>query len=141
MRLAILAAVLMTKAFGQVVVTDTGSTNRMGMSITMGSRGHALIENRAGTKVKMKLASQLHTRLMKDLEAAGPLDRLQVQHCAKSISFGSSTFITYKGVRSPDLSCSGQADPVAAALQKDLEEIMTAAHVLVPVASRRPPPR
>jgi hypothetical protein len=44
----------------------------------------------------------------------------------KSVSFGKSIFIEYKGVRTPDLSCQ-QSDPRAAALKKDAAEILSAA--------------
>jgi hypothetical protein len=44
----------------------------------------------------------------------------------KSVSFGKSIFVEYKGVRTPDLSCR-QSDLRAAALKKDAEEILAAA--------------
>jgi hypothetical protein len=132
MRLPVLAAFFLGSAFGQVVITNTGSTNMPGLSVTMGSKGHAVAERR-GTKVKLNLQSELHARLMQDLEAAGPLDQLTVRHCAKSVSFGTSTFVTYKSVRSPDISCGGQSDPAVAALQKDVEEIIRQAHEKLPV--------
>ena len=136
MKLAVIAALLTTSAFGQVVITDSGSTNRTGMSITLGARDHAMVEDRRGTKAKMKLEAGAHSKLIKDLENAGPLDQLPARHCMKSVSFGSSTFITYNGVRSPDLSCSGQTDPAVIALQKDVEPIMNQARAKVPSRPR-----
>ena len=127
-----LCAFFAVAGFGQVLITNTGSTNRPGINITMGSKGHAVVEDRNGDKAKMKLPSELHTKLMQDLEAAGPLDQMQARHCAKSVSFGSSTFVTYKGVRSPDLSCAGQTDPAVIALQKDVDDIMDQAKGKVP---------
>jgi hypothetical protein len=119
-------------AFGQVVITDTGSTNRMGMTVTIDDNGTAEIAPRRGTPVKMDIPSDMHARLMQDVEAAMPLDQLAVTHCAKSVSFGSRMFVTYKGVKSPDISCGGQTDPAAIALQKDANDIMTMAITKVP---------
>lgn len=122
----------MIHASAQVVITDTGSTNRPGLSISIGTRGHAVIESRRGAKVRLRIESELQHRFMEHVEAAAPLNELKVNHCMKSVSFGSSTFITYQGSRSPDLSCPNQQDPHAAALQKDLDEIMEKAHRLMP---------
>lgn len=127
---------LASSLFAQAVITDSGSTNRPGMSVTINGKGRALIEPSAGNKTKMTIESELSKRLMADLEAAGPLDQLKARHCMKSASFGSRLFVTYKGVRSPDLSCSGQTDPTAAALQKDLQDVIDQAHAKVPATRR-----
>jgi hypothetical protein len=137
MKLAALAALSIAAAAGQVVVTDTGSTNRPGMRIMINENGPAMVEDRSGNKTKMNLDSELQSRFMKDVEAAAPLNEVNARRCAKSVSFGSRTFITYKGIKSPDLSCSGQTDPLAAALQKDLGEIMAQAHATAPMQGPR----
>jgi hypothetical protein len=107
------------------------------MSIKVRASGPAVIEEHGGNKTNMTLGSELQARFMKDVEAASPLNELNARHCAKSISFGSRTFITYKGIKSPDLSCRGQSDPLAAALQKDLDEIMSQAHAATPIHGPR----
>jgi hypothetical protein len=132
MKPLVLAVLFVVSALGQVVITDTGSTNRMGMTVTINDKGKAEVALRKGTPVKMHIPSEMHTRLMQDVEAAGPLDQLAVRHCAKSVSFGSKMFVTYKGVQSPDISCGGQTDPSAIALQKAAEEIMALAKAKVP---------
>lgn len=138
MRLVLAAVVLVSSAMGQVVITNTGSTNTVGMSVTMPEKGRTAMAESRDTKVKMSVAAELHKQFMKDLEAAMPLDQLPVRHCAKSVSFGTSTFVTYKGVRSPDLSCGGQEDPRVVALQKDVEAIMAQAKTkLPPIGPRR----
>ena len=136
MRLALLAAIFMGTALGQVVITNSGSTNIAGMSVTLAAKGRSAMVESRGSQLKMNLPADLHTKLMQDLEAAGPLDQLRVRHCAKSVSFGTRTSITYKRVESPDLSCSGQTDPAVIALQKDMDEIMSQAHAKMPAHSR-----
>lgn len=136
MRLAIMAVIFLGSGFGQAVITDSGSTNRQGMSVTMGAKGHAMIEARGGAKTKLSLQAELQKRFLADLEAAGPIDQIKARHCMKSVSFGSSMYVTYKGVRSPDLSCAGQTDATAAALQKEMQAIMDQARAKVPAAGR-----
>ena len=137
MKLLLGVLVLMSSAMGQVVITNTGSTNTVGMSVTIPEKGHTAMAESGDTKVKMSVTSELHKQFMKDVEAAMPLDQLQVRHCAKSVSFGTSTFVTYQGLRSPDLSCRGQDDPKVLALQKDVDAIMAQAHTKMPPMSPR----
>ncbi len=127
-----MAAIFIGSVSGQVVITDTGSTNRAGMTVTVGSKGHTVIESRNGAKAKMTLELDLQHHLLEDVNAAAPLNELPVSHCAKSISFGTRTFVTFKGVKSPDISCPGQTDPRVLALQKDVNLIMAQAHEKVP---------
>jgi hypothetical protein len=136
MRITILVALFMAKLFGQVVITDSGSTNRPGMTVTLDGKRNAEIANRAGTKMQMHLQPELQKRFMQDMEAAGPLDQLPARHCAKSVSFGSSMFVTSNGVRSPDISCGGQTDPKVIALQKDAQEIIALARTKMPQPNR-----
>ena len=116
-------------AGAQVTVIDSGSTNVPGMRMTIEqSSGRAIVERKDGSKQNVKLAKEICDRILQDVEAAGPLNELPVRHCMKSVSFGKSIFIEYKGVRTPDLSCQ-QADPRAAALKKDAVEILSAAPI------------
>jgi len=111
----------------QVTVIDSGSTNSPGMRMTIEQAGQgATVERKDGSKQRVKLKKDICDRVVQDLEAAGPLDELPVGHCMKSVSFGKSIFIEYKGVRTPDLSCR-QSDPRAAALKRDALEILSAA--------------
>jgi hypothetical protein len=111
----------------QVTIIDSGSTNVAGMNIKLQNAGpQAMLEKRDGSKQRVKLAKDLCHRLLADVKAAGPLDQLPARHCMKSVSFGTSLFVEYNGVRSPDLSCP-QTDPRAAALKADADEILSAA--------------
>ncbi len=110
-----------------MTIIDSGSTNVPGMRLTIERSGHrAIVEHKDGSKQRVKLSKDVCNRVLQDLEAAGPLNELPTGHCMKSVSFGKSIFIEYKGVRTPDLSCR-QSDPRAAALKKDAEEILSAA--------------
>ncbi len=114
-------------AGAQITVIDSGSTNVPGMRMTIEqSNRRAIVERKDGSKQPVKLTKEVCDRILQDVEAAGPLNELPVRHCMKSVSFGKSIFIEYKGVRTPDLSCQ-QSDPRAAALKKDAQEILSAA--------------
>jgi hypothetical protein len=137
MRLVFVAVILVSSAIGQVVITNTGSTNTVGMTVTMQAKGQTAMAESRDARVKMSVPADVHKQLMKDVEAAMPLDQLAVRHCAKSVSFGTSTFVAYKGVRSPDLSCGGQGDPKVVALKKDVDAIMAQAQGKLPSRPRR----
>jgi hypothetical protein len=137
MRVAVMAMVTIMSGSAQVVITNSGSTNRAGMNITVEATGPAVIEDRHGNKTQVNLDGELQAKFMKDVEAASPVNEVSANHCMKSVSFGSRTFVRYKGIRSPDLSCPGQRDPLAAALQKDLEAIMSQVRAVVPQERRR----
>ena len=123
--LALLAACLPSNA-AQVTIIDSGSTNVPGMTMKLERSGRAAkVERKDGSKQHVKLVKETCNRLLEDLKQAGPLKDLPASHCMKSASFGKSVFVEYKGVRSPDLSCP-QTDPRAAALKKDVEELLGA---------------
>ena len=122
----------------QVTIIDSGSTNTPGMNVKLeGSGTGAMVERRDGSKQKINLTKEMCTRLMDDLKAAGPLNELPARHCMKSVSFGTSLFIEYNGVRSPDLSCQ-QTDSRAQALRKDATEIVSMAKTNSPKGYSRP---
>jgi hypothetical protein len=91
----------------------------------------ATVERRDGVKSRAKISKQLRDRFLRDLQKAGPLNELPVNHCMKSASFGSSLYIELGGVRSRDLSCPAQADARAAALKKDAAAILGAVRGMV----------
>jgi hypothetical protein len=126
---ALLMTALQAQTTAVATIVDTGSTNTPGMTVSMGAKGHAIVEHTKGgaAKTNIKVSDALRTRLMTDLEAAAPVDKLNARHCMKSVSFGSRVFVEYKGVRSPDISCPGQSDPKVEALRVDVEEIMAEA--------------
>ena len=66
-------------------------------------------------------------KLFADLNAAMPLTSLPVRHGMRSASFGTETFITYKGQQSPDLTFA--SDPRTVALKADIDAITKTLHV------------
>lgn len=122
----------------QAVIEDSGSTNRPGMRVTLDQQGHASVEPRNAKPQHITLDKSLCDRFLRDLKAAAPVNALPARHCFKSVSFGSRLFVEFEGNRSPDLSCPGQQDPRAEALQKDAQQILQAAQKAAGVTTGRP---
>jgi hypothetical protein len=125
--LALLVPTFMLAKSPQVTVEDTGSTNRPGLRVTFDRDGHATVEPRRGEVQRVTLPARLCKQFIEHVEAAGPMNELPAVHCMKSVSFGSRTFVEFKGQRSPDLSCPAGDDTHSQALQKDANEILQAA--------------
>lgn len=113
-------------ASSQISIIDSGSTNRPGLTVTVDQSGNATVAPRNAKAQTTTLNSELCGQLMRHVKAAGTLSELPKQHCAKSVSFGSSLYVEFNGDRSPDISCSPQSDPRADALQKDANNILDA---------------
>jgi hypothetical protein len=71
------------------------------------------------------IAAPLAEKIFGDVEAARPLSGLPREHCAKSVSFGTTTHVYFKGEKSPDL-CEYDNEKVEA-LKGDLAKIMSTA--------------
>ncbi|MBV9849184.1 MAG: hypothetical protein JO250_05790 [Armatimonadetes bacterium] len=117
-------------------IRNTGSTNTMGYRIVVpiaGSHtGTAAIFHMngmvtAGDPDEGNVPMPLVRKFARDLHAAMPLRQLPAGHGMKSASFGTSTFITYRGQRTPDLSFPANAH--AQALRDDAIAIADALHV------------
>jgi hypothetical protein len=110
------------------VIIDSGSTNTPGLSITLDASGdNVTLEPRDGAKRTIKMPAEQCARFVKDLQSAGPLDKLPANHCMKSASFGSRLYLEFNGLRSPDISCPVQADGRTANLKKQASDILKAA--------------
>ncbi len=124
------------------IIENTGSTNTLGYKITvMLTKTNYLVTSlsnggkdrdvrKGGVESFFPGAQQLFA----DLEKAMPLNTLPVRHGMRSASFGTQTYITYKGQRSPDLSFA--SDPRTISLKADIDQITKELHV--GNASRRP---
>lgn len=117
------------------VIENTGSTNTLGYKITVTatkgtyhissvSNGGKDTSNESGMPSGVQ---PLVSRLFTDLDAAMPLTSLPVRHGMRSASFGTQTFVTYKGQRSPDLTFA--SDPRTVALKSDIASITKALHI------------
>jgi len=86
------------------VILNTGSTNAAGYRIVLQRSGDAEYvwgARRATATVDKAIA----TKFFADAAHGMPLSKLLVAPCMKSASFGTSTFVWWRGQRSPDLSC------------------------------------
>ena len=119
-------------AMQTAVIENSGSTNTSGYTITVTSTGTkyhvASVSNNGDdhnseTGNKEPLGQQVR-QFFADLSAAMPLTSMPAGHGMRSASFGTRTFVTYQGQRSPDLTFS--ADPRTAALKADIEVIASA---------------
>ena len=132
----VLMPLLVSAKEPQATIQDTGSTNRLGLTVSFDREGNAIAESRGGETRQIKLDASMCKRFVLDLEAVGPLTELPVAHCAKSVSFGSSLFLEYQGRRSPDMSCPTN-DQRVIDLQKHANAILRAARELTGFPSRR----
>ena|SRR5215472_14281551 len=93
---------------GAAVILNTGSTNAAGYRIVLqrsGSAEYIWGAQRATSSIDPKLAS----KFFEDATSGMPLSQLRVVMCMKSASFGTMTFVWWRGSRSRDLSCPGDA--------------------------------
>ena len=120
------------------VIENTGSTNTTGYRVTVSSDGSASMvmdsprivsqSEQATAVVQYKHRTvKAATKLFQDLKDAMPLTSLPVRHGMRSASFGTATYITYKGQKSPDLTFA--SDPRIVALKADIDQITKALHV------------
>lgn len=108
------------------VILNSGSTNTEGYRIVLTSSGQAeYVEG--STRSKVSVPSALTDKFFADLQRAMPLSHLRILACMKSASFGTETYVWWRGQRSPDISCPG--DQTAMALNGDVTSITGALHV------------
>lgn len=89
---------------GAAVILNTGSTNTTGYRIVLtrwGSAEYVWGPRRATVHIDRTTAAKFFA----DAQAGMPLSKLQAAPCMKSASFGTSTFVWWRGQRSPDLTC------------------------------------
>ncbi|MDQ2908821.1 MAG: hypothetical protein M3R44_05645 [Candidatus Eremiobacteraeota bacterium] len=86
------------------VIRNSGSTNTAGYTIVLSPDGHAVI-GQYGRYTSTSLARPQTRWLFAKLREAGTIGALPAGHCMRSVSFGSSTTISYQGATTPDLGC------------------------------------
>ena len=114
---------------GEALIVDSGSTNRAGYRLRVYASGWTALQQ-GDMPIKKRVPAPLVKRFFADLRAAGPLDRLTVMRCMKSVSFGSSMQIGYLGKLSPDLTCPSWSS-AARALVADAGALADAAGVSI----------
>ena len=101
-------------------VEVSGSTNSLPYSIMIFADGSATMSTKGGSSQKFKPGSVDAKTLETLLKKVGDVSQLTSQRCAKSVSFGTVTSITYNGKTSQDLSCAGPHWPQAGYDLRDL---------------------
>ena len=109
-----------------VTIENSGSTNTAGYKIVVSSRGRASYVESGAKPRAQALSLNSTAKLFADVVAAMPLASLPVRHGMRSASFGTNTYVIYRGQRSPDLTL--PSGPLARALHDDILEIENALH-------------
>jgi hypothetical protein len=133
---AILLAVTGTmsaKTSDSAIIENSGSTNTLGYRIEVRSDGSATLAMVHGPSASpspaksFTVSSSIAKQFFADLAAARQAKTV-TEPCMKSASFGSSTYVTWQGWRSSDLTCP-PSDATGKSLVNDVEEIRKAAGV------------
>ncbi len=101
-----------------VLIENSGSTNTLAYTIALEPSGVAFLKS-SGTTVARQLDAKIVARFFTALTTVGPLEKIIVQPCAKSASFGTYTTVTAAGKSSPDISCGGDAKTAELAAAAD----------------------
>jgi hypothetical protein len=108
------------------LIRNSGSTNTQPYTISVSPDGSAVLTVGSGAPEARRLPPGQAEALFHALRAATPLDALAGGHCMRSVSFGTSTTVTFGGAITPDLSCApapaardlaGAVDAIVAGLQ------------------------
>ena len=110
-----------------VTIENSGSTNTAGYKIVVSSRGSASYVESGAKPRAHALSLNATAKLFADVAAAMPLTALPVRHGMRSASFGTDTYVIYRGQRSPDLTT--PTGPRATALYGDILAIEKALHI------------
>ncbi len=116
------------------VIRNSGSTNTAGYVIVLTLDGHATV-GQEGQYTTATLARPQTRWLFAKLREAGPLGALPAGHCMRSVSFGSSTTISYQGATTPDLGCA--VSPLERELARTVGVIVAQLHISTFPAHRR----
>ena len=114
------------------VITNSGSTNAYGYTIKVTPDGNATVAMQArgaapSAAKPFTVPSTIITKFFADLAAARKANLAGVP-CMKSVSFGTTTHVTWQGWQSPDLDCPPSGD-LGTALVNDVEAIRKASGV------------
>jgi hypothetical protein len=102
------------------VIRNSGSTNAAGYTIVVHRDGSAEIDQ-GGVAEHATLARPQTEWLFAKLQADAPISNLVSAHCMRSMSFGSTTHVTYRGATTGDLGCT--FDPAARELKRTVDVV------------------
>ena len=117
-----------------VTIINSGSTNTNGYTVTLYQEINSpksiwvqIPDSEGGVKTDDAELVKLSKKLFHDIAVPLPLSGLSPRHGMRSASFGTKTYILYKGQRSPDLTFGGDAR--VNALRADVAAITQALHI------------
>ncbi len=112
---ALLTMIVITARKLPIRIVNSGSTNRPGYTILIESNHqvHYYVDppkvppnnGKNGTTGKATLSDKTIKNLYNYVKKCKPFKKLTVETCPKSVSFGYSLKLTYKGQTTPDLTC------------------------------------
>ena len=106
-----------------IQITNSGATDSIGFRVLIGTGGEASFVSGDGSG-HATLPAELYERIVHDIAVSKPLSGLpSAASCMKPVSFGTSTFVSIGGDRSPDLTC--PANEEAASLKSDAAAIVS----------------
>jgi hypothetical protein len=117
------------------LIVNSGSTNTRPYRIVLRPDGNALVSVDGEPAHKATLPETTAAQFFAHLAAAMPLEKMAHEPCMKSASFGSSTYVQYKGQRSVDVTCGVQG--AGAKLAADVADIVSALKVVTIGHGRR----
>ncbi len=109
-----------------VVIVNSGSTNAMGYRIEVPRSGQASYQC-GDDKGSVSVPANMVAKLYADVGNASPLSGLSGRYCAKSVSFGTRTYLQLGDDRSPDISCPGS--DASHVLMEDVSAIVEQLHL------------
>ncbi len=113
------------------VIIHSGSTNSPPLTIIIHESGDVEYSNRPFPRADAAgdlppaigaVPADLAVRFYRHLRAAAPLSQYEDRGCVKSVSFGYSLRVVYRGERGPDLACP-ITDPRLTVLLQDVTAI------------------
>jgi hypothetical protein len=86
----------------------SGSTNTLPYVLAVYDNGSAVLDVQGKPQKQFPAGTANSQKLKTLLEQVGDVSRLRAGHCARSVSFGTTTQITYNGNTSDDISCTAK---------------------------------
>jgi hypothetical protein len=120
------------------VVRQSASTNTQPVEIRLWSNGHAQVAVGMQDRREFTVPVDVANKFFQDVRAARTNPGTQ-RPCMKSVSFGTTTHVTWHEYTSWDLQCR-PLSPAVAVLADDVEQIMGLANVGSTVRNRIPNP-
>lgn len=121
---------VLVSADDNIEIVNSGSTNTAGYTITLQRTGTVtwtvssrFRPNSPASSNTTQISSTRMASIFQAVEAASPLSQYQPVFCVKSVSFGTTLHLQYRGQQSPDLSCPVKDTPLLV-VKKYVQELI-----------------